>query len=566
MTPEQKKAYDDATKVAQQAASMIGGTYTPQGGFVKNVPPPTGGMQPGSSVQNQGQPGYDVFGNPVAPSTPQPTTPSTPTPEKPTDQQNIDTKQAEAETLSQKRLQAAEEANTQMTGIQNGSIPLSAGENAQIEGLKQQFNQLIEQQKLTNTGATGTANIRGYQQGAAEYDANFQTNIISSVISAGANKVADLNVKLASAVATLTQALKDNKIKGIKDAYTVLDDARKERQTAIQKTVDDVQKKIKEAQDLKQKQDEAEAKVEAELRDDINAVLTNYTKNGGNDPKEIEAIQNSSNLGEAMANAGGFLYSENDKLDAQYKKQQIAKMKNDMALDWEKLKLDKSKFDAEGGASGVDPGLMIAYAQEYAANGKIPTGLPKGTFGIVAQTAKELPKTPGQIISVNTGVSPSGDDAYQSGLGSLYSATELAKQLKELDKERWGGLVSGTLGKVFGSEKQTKYMDLRSQIVDLLSRARSGAALTPSEEKRYGDMLPGRFSETLNLGADSDVKIDNFINALTSDAKNKASSKGWAINGVSDVKLGGKTYKVSDVIDINGVKGRVNADGSITQI
>ncbi len=110
-------------------------------------------------------------------------------------------------------------------------------------------------------------------------------------------------------------------------------------------------------------------------------------------------------------------------------------------------------------------------------------------------------------------------------------------------------------------------MDLRAQIVDLLSRARSGAALTPHEEEMYNSMLPGRFSESLGLGADSQVKIDNFINALTSDAKNKASTQGWAINGLSDVEIDGEKYTVGDIItNAQGKKGRINADSSITLI
>ena len=234
------------------------------------------------------------------------------------------------------------------------------------------------------------------------------------------------------------------------------------------------------------------------------------------------------------------------------------------ALQQQKL-LGDIKEQVRGTGVSTDPSQILAYAQQYAADGKIPTGLPKGTFGLVSQVAQELPKTPGQILSTSTGVPPSGDATLQGALGSLYSAVELAKQLKELDTKRSSGLVAGTLGKLFGSEAQTTYMDLRSQIVDLLSRARSGAALTPSEEKRYGDMLPGRFSESLGLGADSQTKINNFVNTLTSDASNKASAQGWAINGLSSVTIGEQKYKVGDVIkNESGQQGRVNANGTIT--
>lgn len=561
-TETQNKAAADKLAIDKQNAdaktAAVMGTATPGADVFGNQVADTGlGVVRANNGTYTGQDGkqYYKYDN-----TPVGTTPTGTLATGGTYQQQLDAKNAEYE-------QTAQKAITTIDNIQNGTIPLSPGEIAQIDGLKQQFNQLIEDQKLINKGATGTANIRGYQQGAAEYDPTFQTNKIASVISAGANKVADLNIKMASAVATLTQSFKDNNIKAVKDAWNIYQTAADQRIKTIQETIKTSQEAVKAAQEALQKKQEAEAKVTAELTKSKNDILLKLGTSGNQvSPEVIAAVQGATNVGEAIAAAGGLLYSADEKLDAQYKRLQMDKIKNDMALGWENLALDKAKALKDENGQVLDPAQTIAYAAEYAANGKIPTGLPKGTFGTVAQIAKEIPKSPGQVLSISTGVAPAGDDAYQSGLAALYSATELAKQLKVLDEERIGGIIGGVTGKIFGSDAQTKYMDLRSQIVDLLSRARSGAALTPAEEKRYSDMLPGRFSESLNLGADSDVKIDNFISNITNDAKNKASAKGWAINGVSDVKLGGNTYKVGDVIDVNGVKGRVNADGSITQL
>ncbi len=216
-----------------------------------------------------------------------------------------------------------------------------------------------------------------------------------------------------------------------------------------------------------------------------------------------------------------------------------------------------------------DPMETLAYAQQYQSTGKIPTGIPKGTFGSVAQLAKDLPIQPGQIIQRNTGVTPGSDNTLSNAMSALYSATELAKQLRVLDNQRIGGVVSGTLGKVFGSKDQQQYVDLRDQIVDLLARARSGAAINDTELKQYQGMLPGRFSEPFGLGAQSSDRIDNFTNNLTSDLKNKADSQGWAIAGLSTVKIGGQEYKVGDVISNGGnppIYGRINADGTISSI
>ena len=208
---------------------------------------------------------------------------------------------------------------------------------------------------------------------------------------------------------------------------------------------------------------------------------------------------------------------------------------------------------------------IIAYAQQYAADGKIPTGMPKEFFAEVAQKAMELPKQKGQIIDANTGVSPQGETTLTNAMSGISSAIELAKQLKELDKERIKGLIPALGGKIIGTSSQQRYVDLKSQIVDLLARARTGAVLTEAEEKFYGRLLPGRIGQIgFGLfGVNTQDRIDNFINNLSSDIQNKAAAKGWVINGLSKVNLGGKEYIVGQEIELNGIKGRVLPNGSI---
>src|SRR3990167_3894585 len=219
-------------------------------------------------------------------------------------------------------------------------------------------------------------------------------------------------------------------------------------------------------------------------------------------------------------------------------------------------------------ANGMDVANLLAYSQQYAATGQIPTGLPKGTFGVVSQTAKELPKVAGTVVDRNTGVKSSATgDALQGAYGTIYSVVELAKELKELDKERVSGIVAGTVGKIFGAKDQQRYLDLREQISDLLARARTGAAINATEEKRYFDLLPSRFSQPFFLGADSQVRIDNFISTVTKDLDNKTRTQGLAVYGLSTVEIGGQKYTIGDIVSNEaGQIGRVNPDGSITLV
>ena len=218
---------------------------------------------------------------------------------------------------------------------------------------------------------------------------------------------------------------------------------------------------------------------------------------------------------------------------------------------------------------GVNPEQLSAYGAEYASSGKLPSpselkaaGL---TAGQVATYAKEMPKENGVILDKNTGTAPDAAETLINAMSAIYSATELAKQLKELDKQRVTGLLPAMTGKVFGSSAQQRYIDLKQQITDLLARARTGAAMTVSEEKFYGDMLPGRVGQIGGvIGVDPQVRIDNFIKNLSNDLKNKASVRGWVIQGLSTVKLNGKDYIVGQEIEINGMRGRVLPDGLIS--
>ncbi len=281
------------------------------------------------------------------------TTPTTPT----KSQDEID-----AEALSTQRLAEAQAVHDQILGIQNGTIPLSAGDQAQIDGLKQQFQQMIDQQNLTNTGASGFANVRGFQTGAAEYDANFAVKTIGSIVTAGANKIADLNIKMASAVATLTQALKDNKIEGIKSAYNVLETARKDRQATIEKTIEATQKIIKEQQDKKDA-----------ITKDVNAIAEEVAKNGG-DAKLRALVSSSPDVATAITNAGDYLQTGTGVLGdyIQYKRATTAK--GLVPLDYMAFKDNEEKKASQRKSSEAYSSAYASAAGKAAAEAKFGTG------------------------------------------------------------------------------------------------------------------------------------------------------------------------------------------------
>lgn len=204
-----------------------------------------------------------------------------------------------ADTLSAQMLAQATAAMNTITGYQNGTIPLTSGEQAQVTGLQQQFQTLIDQQNLTNSNATGVANVRGYQTGAAEYDPTFQTKQMASIVAAGAQKVADLNVKMSSAVASLEQGFRDNDIKAVQDANAAYQDAAKSRLDEINKQADAVAAVAKDAADKKAAADAANTAA-------VNNIKEEVAKNGA--PQSVlDAITKTGNVDAAIAASAGFL-------------------------------------------------------------------------------------------------------------------------------------------------------------------------------------------------------------------------------------------------------------------
>lgn len=239
----------------------------------------------------------------------------------------------------------------------------------------------------------------------------------------------------------------------------------------------------------------------------------------------------------------------------------------------QKLNMEIREMNAqsEARAAGGANEDLTAYASQYADTGKLPSPaelkLSGLSVGQVTTMAKQIPRGKGFVVSNTTGTKSNSVSAEaEKDFQKLYNITEMTKRLKELDEKRIGGVVAGTLGKVFGSEAQGEYLTLRKAIVDEMSRMQSGAALTPDEIAVYNDYLPGRLSESFGFGQDSYKKISNFETAMNQKLENRLSNNGLSVYGYSKVPVGGVMRTVGEVIDVGGVNYRVLPDGNLTDI
>lgn len=286
----------------------------------------------------------------------------------------------------------------------------------------------------------------------------------------------------------------------------------------------------------------------------------------GADNVTLDKISKAKTVDEATAFASSALGA---KFNADQKQQTFDNniKTSQLAIEQAKLNLDRQKAKNDA-VTNADPSQILAYAQQYASDGKIPTGLPKGTFGIVSQVAKELPKVPGTLVDRNTGIKPSSlsptqEDGIIAGRDLLNKLDDLKVDLGQLHT----GILPGIKNAVLPSEASQRFNDMRKEIIDLLARARTGAVINASEEANYAAKLPTNFSKPLFLGKSPTIQIDDLKRSLEGKLQTQLKTQGVAIYGYSTVKLGSYDYTVGQIVtNPDGKQGRVNPDGTITLI
>lgn len=391
--------------------------------------------------------------------------------------------ETEAERQQKAILQKIQETFPETLG--RGQAQLQSEQEQNLPELKKQFADLNAQilaevagaEKLTadleaGAGAKGlTTSILLGQQGAV---ARQKASSIALLQARAQGLLGQIEVAQATAdrAIDLKYADAEDKIKlfrvQLESLQPILDKQEKIRAEALQRQYQDQQQKIA---DQKEKEKQ------------IQNLMITAAQSGG-DNQTLTRIQASQTVPEAIAAAGNILGAEyREKL-----KQQA--FNNNIEL--QKLMIERSKASASGSLSETD---LIAYAQQYAATGSIPTGLPKGTFGAVSLVAGSLPKAPGTIISSVTGVVPPSatfSAAQSDGVSGTY---HLVKDVIPNLKSSFDNVLTNPGTGLFNllrlrTKDVTEYNSQKTIFLNALLLANSGKVVSDSEMKRYQNLIP----------------------------------------------------------------------------
>lgn len=258
-----------ATQKAQQAATDATAAANPNNALTasKNLTatPPALGSQGNPIVTKAGNynPATAALENPA------PTTNSTPpagtsngsTPTSANGAPSVPDFASQASTNSNNAANATNEntkaltdgLNAYQTGVaqlQNGTFPLTPSQQAQLDEITQQFQNLINTQTIANNSNVGAAKEAGGRLGINASAPTQYLGTINAAVSEGVSKIATLNTQMNSAITTAQTAFQTNDMTLLNDTYTQIQNTVKAQQTAI----DDIYNQSKDALAVAQQQ------------------------------------------------------------------------------------------------------------------------------------------------------------------------------------------------------------------------------------------------------------------------------------------------------------------------
>lgn len=162
-------------------------------------------------------------------------------------------RKADLDVLNAKTAKDNQDYLDKIAQVQNGTFPLTPGQQAQIDALKAQFDNLKSAQDLANQNYTQGITRLGIASGRSQYAPELEMGNIKATIDQGIQKLQQLDIQKASAVAQLQGAFETQDFDMVKSAYDVLQRTDAAQTAAINKLHDDTAAALKDTRDFADK-------------------------------------------------------------------------------------------------------------------------------------------------------------------------------------------------------------------------------------------------------------------------------------------------------------------------
>lgn len=226
-----------------------------------------------------------------------------------------------------------------------------------------------------------------------------------------------------------------------------------------------------------------EAKAALDDQQQAAQYITGLIQRGANPQDVARDIQQGITTQQALAKYGQFEAQLTPQEELEYN------------LDQARLANEIAELNSAGAGDTVDLTLLTALAEEYAATGKIPSGVPKNQFGLVSALSKTLPQQSGRIVDTVTGLPSQNVSAgVATDIADMKSMIDLLGEMEQFfvkgDSRITTGPVAGILGGIMPTANRRDFDTLRSEIIDLTLRDRTGAVINKNEIKDFGKKVP----------------------------------------------------------------------------
>lgn len=130
------------------------------------------------------------------------------------------------------------ETETNITNVQNGTTPLTADQQAILDGIKAKFANIKAMQAIANKNYEGGTQAMGAVSGRSRYAPDLAAGELKAAVDSGIAKLNQLEMEQAQTMAELTQAFKDKNIKSIEAKYERFSKFAAEKTAALTKIGD----------------------------------------------------------------------------------------------------------------------------------------------------------------------------------------------------------------------------------------------------------------------------------------------------------------------------------------
>ncbi len=129
---------------------------------------------------------------------------------------------------------AYSDMKNQISGILNGSIPLTPSQQSLLNSTNAKFDDLAAQQKIANESLTGAVTLAGISSGRNRYAPEIESGNVYAAVTAGIKALKDIEVDRAMTVDQMNEAFQDKNIKNVLDAYDRFTKYTEQKQKAVE--------------------------------------------------------------------------------------------------------------------------------------------------------------------------------------------------------------------------------------------------------------------------------------------------------------------------------------------